>query len=146
MISDSILKGVQRLPEPSGNCELEVQPLSCLGQRQGSQAATPILVSHAHRVKLWGMESGLEFKLPDTSSSLEGKAALEAMSSFPKKALRHGPLKTLITRTQTRGDRHRRGSVGIWIKHQHCPLRHFKILCFCVCFKILIYSFGFTGS
>ena len=103
-------------------------------QRQGSQAASPILVSHARRVKLWSTESGLEFKLPDTSSSLEGKAAPEAMSRFPRKALRHEPLKTLITSTQTRGDGHRRGSVGIWIKHQHCPLQHFKKLCFCVCF------------
>lgn len=118
MISDSILKGVQRLPESSSNCGLEVQPLSCLDQRQGSQATTPILVSCAHVVKLWGTESGLEFKLLDTSSSLEGKAAPEAMSSFPKKALWHGPLKTLITSTQTRGDGHRRGSTGIWTKHQ----------------------------
>lgn len=60
VISDSILKGVWHLPEPSGNCGLEVQLLevaqSCLGQRQGSQAATPILVSHGLQ---WGKSCGV---------------------------------------------------------------------------------------
>lgn len=81
--------------------------------------------------KAVGTESGLEFKLPDASSSLESKSSSEAMSSFPKKALRHGPLKNSYHQHPDQGRRtqERIWESGLNINIAHCNIFKNCVLC-----------------